>query len=127
MKKIIHFLFIIFCSIASSSSKSNSLTQENAEKSIREFLTTHSLKTTELEISPTTIIKIGKTNVYSESHTCVKVDFNISNNQSLTLLFDFSRKPKNRWFLRSVEEVDVPLQELTNWLKANKSVNITAQ
>lgn len=127
MNRIKQSLFLICCCITLTSCNSNSLTQENAEKTIREFLTTHNIKTSELEVSPATVRKIGKTNIYSQFHTSVRVDFNSKDEQSLTLLFDFTRTPSNKWFLKSVEGVDGPIQELTNWLKTNKNVNIAAQ
>jgi len=129
MNNIKYLLILIYCCPAfiSCNIKSNSLTQENAEICIREFLASHSIKTSALEVSQTTIVKIGKTNIYSEYHTSVRTEFNAGNDQTLTLLFDFTRKPGNKWFLKSVEEVDDPLPELTEWLNSNKSLQIVAQ
>jgi len=127
MNRIKQILYLIFCCIALTSCNSNSLTQENAEKTIRAFLTTHSIKTSELEVNPATVRKIGKTNIYAQFHTNVRVDFNSKSEQNMKLLFDFTRTPSNKWFLQSVEGVDSPIQELTNWLKTKKNLNIKAQ
>jgi len=127
MKRIKISLFFIYCCIALTSCNRNSLTQENAESTIREFLKTNSIVTSELEVSPATVRKIGKTNIYSQFYTNVKVEFNTINKAGLTLLFDFKRTPNNKWFLKSVEGVNGSLQEHSNWLKANKNLNIAAQ
>jgi len=74
-----------------------------------------------------TVQKIGKTNIYAQFHTSVRVYFKRKDEQILTLLFDFTRTSNNKWFLKSVEGLDDPIQELSNWLKINKNVNIAAQ
>lgn len=128
MKIIKQLLAFICCfTVLVSCNSSNSLTQENAENTIRKFLTDHSIKTSNLEVSPAAIQKTGKTNIYAQFHTSVRVYFNSEEQQPFTLLFDFTRTPHNKWFLRSVEGIEGPLQELTNWLETNKNLNIAAQ
>ena len=126
MKRIKQILYLFYCFTVLISCNSNSLTQENAEETIRTFLSDHSINTSRLEVSPSTVRKIEKTNIYAEFNTSVRVNFN-SKDESFTLLFDFTRTPNNKWFLKSVEGVDGPIQELTNWLKTNKNLNIAAQ
>ena len=127
MKRIKQSLFFICCFTVFISCNRNALTQENAEKTIREFLSTHRISTSTVELSPSAIKKIEKTNIYSQFNTSVRVSFNSKNEQGFTLLFDFTRTPKNKWFLKSVEEVDGSTQELSDWLNRNKKLNIAAQ
>ena len=107
--------------------KKNSLTQANAETTIREFLSTHSITTSTLEVGPSTIQIIAKTNVYSQFNTSVRVSFRSKDDEPFTLLFIFTRTARNKWFLKSVEGLDGPVQELENWLNTNKHLNIAAQ
>lgn len=127
MKKIKPSLCLICYFTVFISCNSNSLTQANAEKTIREFLSTHRISTSTFEISSSTIQKIEKTNVYSQFDASVRVSFKSKNEQGFTLLFDFTRTPKNKWFLKSVEEVDGSTQGLSDWLNRNKKLNIAAQ
>ncbi len=127
MKKIKPSLYFICCFTIFISCNNNSLTQANAEKTIREFLSTHTIKTSTLEVSPSTIQTIAKTNVYSQFNTSVKVSFKSKVDENIMLLFLFTRTPRNKWFLKSVEGLDGPIQELENWLNTNKHLNIAAQ
>ena len=90
-------------------------------------MSNHSIKTSKLEVSPSTIKKIEKTNIYSQFNTSVRVYFNSKQEHGFTLLFDFTRTPDNKWFLKSVEGMDGPIQELTTWFTTNKNLNIAAQ
>lgn len=128
MERIIKSFYFICCFSILISCNSNSLKQDQAEKTIREFLSTNTIQTSNGIVSAQTIHKIGKTNIFSQFNTSVKVYFNNKEGgQALALLFIFTRTPDNRWFLKSVEALDGPVQELSDWLKAREKLNIAVQ
>ncbi len=128
MKKL-NQIFYILCGFAILfSCNSNSLKQDQAEKTIREFLNTNSFETSKEVISPQTIQKIEETNIFSQFNTSVKVHFNNNESaQGLILSFIFTRTPDNKWFLQSIETQGSTSQELSEWLKTKKHLNIAVQ
>lgn len=125
MKTIKQAIYLICVFSILLSCTSNSLKQDQAEKTIREFLSGNSFETSKEIISPQTIQKIEKTNIFSQFNTSVKVYFkNKEGRKDFTLLFIFSRTPDNKWFLESIEGVDGTTQELSDWLKTKKNLNI---
>lgn len=119
---ICSLVFLLSCNITS-----NSLKQENAENTIRKFLSINTIETSEVIISPQTIKKIGNTNIFSQFNTSVKVYFSGKDGQDRMLLFIFTRTAKNKWFLQSVEEVGEPIKGLSDWLSTKKKLNIAVQ
>ncbi|MCW3073992.1 MAG: hypothetical protein JWP69_1061 [Flaviaesturariibacter sp.] len=107
--------------------KSNTLTQGNAEKTIRRFLADRPFATLAVVLNPAAISKIENTNIYSQFNTNVRVHFNRKEGQGYRLLFDFTRTPDNRWYLKKVEGVEDTPEELASWLATNKKLNIPAQ
>ena len=127
MRELLTYLVLISC-VTFLSCNSNSLKQEAAERTIRQFLAEHPLTTEGVELSSNAIDKIEKANIYSQFYTSVRVNFKPRSNQEpLTLLFDFKRTTGNKWFLKTVEAVSGPVEELNPWLTANKNLNIPVE
>ncbi len=112
--------------VLSACNNSNSLKQANAEKVIRDFLTTHEILTPEQKLNPDQIILIEKPNVYSQFYTNVRVDVSDNSRQRLALVFDFKRSPNNKWVLQTVESADKN-EELKRRVIAHKNLNILTQ
>ena len=129
MKRSKQLLYLIWCFVIllSCNINSNSLKQGKAEKAIRDFISKNRIETSEVVVTPQSISKIEKTNIYSQFNTSVRVNFNIKDEHGFTLLFDFTRTPDNKWFLKSVEGVDGPIQGLSDWLQTKKNLNIAVQ
>ena len=116
--------FVVFGFVLLLSCNSNSLKQADAENTIRKFLANNSIETSKENVSPQTIKKIGKTNIYSQFNTSVRAYFTNKKGNEFIILFIFTRTPDNKWFLRSIEaETDVS-QELKGWIKARKNLNV---
>ena len=107
-------LFMLSCNI-----NSNGLPQEKAEKVIRDFLAAHAGDRLTV-LSPTSIAKIEKANIYSQFNTSVTVNFRNPNNTDFRMLFGFTKTAGNKWFLQSVEGRDNPSPEILLWQKSKK-------
>jgi hypothetical protein len=124
MKQLTRIIYSICCLLVLSCNW-NGLKEEQAENTIRHFLAGNKLETPQTVITPETIAAFEKTNVFTQFNTSVKVHFNNrQGTQSTILRFIFTRTPKNKWFLTSVEAVDEPTQEIVNWFASKKKLDI---
>lgn len=114
--------------ILGSCNESNSLKQDRAEDGIRKYLSANSFETSQGAISSQTIQSIGKTNIFTQFNTSVKVYFNSKEpGQKLALLFIFTRTTGNDWFLESIESLDNTVPEITDWVRTRKNLKIAIQ
>ncbi len=120
------FYLILSCSLLFSCGKSNALKQEDAERTIKAYLTENTFETSQEIISVETIRKIDQTNVFTQFNTSVKVHFSGKpETRDSHLLFIFTRTPKNKWFLESIEAVGEVFSELAQWLTTKRQMNIS--
>lgn len=128
MKNINLSFCLICCLMIFVSCESNSLKQDNAESAIRGYVTNNRFETSKESINPEAIQKIGKTNVYTQFNTSVRVYFyNKEGKQHTRLLFIFTRTPRNKWFLESVESFEGASAELADWAKHKRKLKIPVQ
>lgn len=119
------FYLILSCSLLFSCGKSNALKQEDAERTIKAYLTENAFETNQEIISVKTIRKIDKTNVFTQFNTSVKVHFSGKpETRDSHLLFIFTRTPKNVWFLESIEAVGEVSPELEQWLATKRKLKV---
>ncbi len=115
---LLHLIIVIgACNI-----KSNSLPQADAEKSIHDFLIKNPFETDSVSITDQSIVQIGMSNIYAESRSNIKVDFQNRTGKKAALLFEFMRDHDNNWFLVSVEVVEKTSAELNRWSEDHKKI-----
>lgn len=127
MKKTFPMFLILLLAMFLEGCKSNALKEQNAAKAIREFVSTHNLRLPELEVSPTTLRTVSEPDVYSETETKVNATFQRGTEPAFTLVFHFTRKPDNHWFLFSIEGEEETSARLQAWLRTFPKLEIQVQ
>ena len=102
------------------SCNSNRLMQADAEKVIKEYLSNNPIEISGETLNSSSIKKIGATNIFSQFNTSIRVFFDTMAGQEITLLFIFTRTPKNKWFLKSIEEDKKSRPELADRVSRKK-------
>jgi hypothetical protein len=133
MKNLIIYVFSLLTLMCLFSCDTNKkLKQGNAEKAIKEFVSTNSFSdggSSSFEVSA--IVTIEPVNQFSEGEASSIVHFNYRDsysNEDLVLKFIFKRNIDKHWILTSVERVaGVGSQNMSNKLSKWLNINILAQ
>ena len=138
MKKRIYLIttWVSFLMLISCQFNSNNLKQENAENTIKDYISSFSIDNPEIaaqqnSFNAADITAIDKVNIYTQFRSSVDAHFNYKDTGSeknLVLKFLFERTPDNQWFLISIESVEgVTSEHMKTWLERNKNLRIPVQ